>query len=93
MTRSTCSRLLGLAAALALTQFPSTAAACTVCMGDPNSKFAGASNAAVFLLLGFIGTVLALLVAFGVTLMKRANSPLPPHAEFSQSESQTGAHS
>lgn len=93
MTRSACTRLLVLAAALALAQLPSTAAACSVCMGDPNSKFAGATNAAIFLLLGFIGTVLALLVAFGLTLMKRASAPLPPHAEFSHPASEPGAHS
>ena len=87
MTRSACSRLLALLAALALAQLPSTAAACAACMGDPNSKYAGASNAAVFLLLGFIGTVLALLVALGLTLIKRAAAPLPPHAEFSHPDS------
>ena len=93
MTRPACSRLLVPAAVFALAQLPSTAAACAVCMGDPNSKIGGASNAAVFLLLGFIGTVLALLVAFGVTLMKRANAPLPPHAGFSHPDSHTGVHS
>lgn len=92
MTRSACSRLLALLAALALAQLPSTAAACAACMGDPNSKSAGASNAAVFLLLGFIGSVLALLVAFGLTLIKRANAPLPPYAEFSHPNSQPGVH-
>jgi len=84
MTRTACTRLLATACALALTYLPTTAAACTVCMGDPNSKTAGAINAAIFLLLGFIGSVLALLVVFGLTLMKRAAAPLPPHAEFSQ---------
>lgn len=93
MTRSACPRLLALALTAALAQLPSTAAACAVCMGDPNSKSAGAINAAVFLLLGCIGGVLALLTAFGVTLIKRANAPLPPHAEFSHPDSRTGAHS
>ena len=93
MTRSAWSRFLALALAAGLAQMPSTAAACAVCMGDPNSKSAGAINAAVFLLLGFIGGVLALLVAFGITLMKRAAAPLPPHAEFSHHDSAPGAHS
>jgi len=62
---------------------PATTLACTVCMGDPNSKAAGATNAAIFLLLGFIGGVLGLIVAFGFALKRRAASPLPPHTEFS----------
>lgn len=93
MTLRACSRLFVLAAVTVLAHLPATAAACTVCMGDPNSKMGGASNAAVFLLLGFIGTVLALLVVFGVTLMRRASAPLPPHAEFSQPGSAAQAHS
>ena len=93
MTRSACSRFLALALAAGLAQLPSTAAACAVCMGDPNSKSAGAINGAIFLLLGFIGVVLGLLVAFGITLMKRAAAPLPPHAEFSHPDSDPGAHS
>lgn len=92
MTRPACSRFLAFALAAALAQLPSTAAACAVCMGDPNSKSAGAINAAIFLLLGFIGVVLALLVAFGLTLMKRASAPLPPHAQFSHPDSAPGAH-
>lgn len=93
MNRSACTRLLATAAALALAHLPATASACSACMGDPNSKTAGAMNAAIFLLLGFIGGVLALLVAFGITLMKRANAPLPPHAEFAHHDSGPGAHS
>lgn len=93
MTRSAWSRLPALALAAVLAQLPATAAACTACMGDPNTKSAGAINAAIFLLLGFIGSVLALLVAFGITLMRRANAPLPPHAEFPHPDSDPGAHS
>jgi hypothetical protein len=51
-------------------------------MGDPNSNIAGAVNGAIFLMLGFIGGMLALLGAFAFYLVKRANGPLPPHAEF-----------
>lgn len=65
-----------------LSLLPEAASACTVCMGDPNSNVAGAMNGAIFLMLGFIGGVLALLGAFAFYLVKRANSPLPPHAEF-----------
>ena len=93
MTRSAWSRILALALATGLAQLPSTAAACAACMGDPNSRSAGAINGAVLLLLGCIGSVLALLVAFGIVLMKRAAAPLPPHAEFSQHDSDPGAQS
>lgn len=74
-----------LLAALAATYGPATVQACTVCMGGDDSKIGPAINAAIFLLLGCIGGVLALLVAFAITLMKRANAPLPPEAELQQS--------
>ena len=92
MTRSAWSRLPALALAAVLAQLPAPAAACTACMGDPNTKAAGAINAAIFLLLGFIGGVLGLLVAFGISLIKRA-AAVPPHADFSHHDSDPGAHS
>jgi hypothetical protein len=84
MKHSTLVRALAVISAILLTHLPATATACTVCMGDVNSKTAPAINAAIFLMLGFIGSMLACLVAFGFYLMKRAESPLPPHAEFAQ---------
>jgi hypothetical protein len=39
-------------------------------------------NAAIFLMLGCIGGVLALLSAFGIYLYRRAQNPAPPHSEF-----------
>ena len=71
MTRSAITRLFALVLGMALAQMPATASACAACMGDPNSKSAGAINAAVFLLLGFIGTVLGLIVAFGISISRR----------------------
>ena len=56
--------------------------ACTVCMGDPDSKFAEATNAAIFLMLGVIGGVLGLLSAFAIYLHRRASAPLPPHCDL-----------
>lgn len=53
--------------------------ACTVCMGDSNSNFASASNAAIFLMFGAIGSMLAALSGFGFYLYKRASAPIPPH--------------
>ena len=79
--------------ACGFTQLPSTAMACAACMGDVNSKSAGAMNNAVFLLLGFLAVALGMVVSFAITLMKRAAAPLPPHAEFSQHDSEPGADS
>ena len=62
--------LLSLAGAALL--LPAQASACSVCMGDPNSKAAGAINGALFLLLGFVGLVLGGVGAFAWNLKKRA---------------------
>ena len=59
-----------------------TASACTVCMGDPNSAAAGATNSAIFLMLGIIGTMLTASGGFGFYLYKRAHTPIPPHIEL-----------
>jgi hypothetical protein len=88
MNHAPLSRALVVIATGLLAHLPSTASACTACMGDANSKIAPAINAAIFLMLGFIGAMLACAAAFGIHLMKRANAPLPPHAEFEQAESQ-----
>jgi hypothetical protein len=84
MIRLTLLRALAFIATAALTSWPATASACTACMGDVNSKIAPAMNAAIFLMLGAIGFMLASLAGFAFYLMKRANSPLPPHAELAQ---------
>jgi hypothetical protein len=49
--------------------------ACAVCMGAPDSKVAPAMNAAIFLMLGVIGTVLGSVGGFVLYLRKRAKSP------------------
>jgi len=72
VTRSTFSRFAAVASAAVLTHLPATASACSACMGNPNSKTAGAINNAIFLLLGCIGLVLGSLAAFAIYLMKRA---------------------
>jgi len=57
---------------------PDAAHACAACMGDVNSKTAGAMNAAIFLMIGVIGTMLASLMAFAFYLWRRA--AVPPSA-------------
>ena len=72
MSRSTVSRFAAAASTAVLTHLPSTASACAACMGNPNTKTAGAINNAIFLLLGCIGLVLGSLAAFAIYLMKRS---------------------
>jgi hypothetical protein len=69
---------------LGLLLLPMSASACSVCMGDPNSKAAGAINAAIFLMLGFILSMLGLLVAFGVHLYRRSQSEIPEHLQLAE---------
>jgi hypothetical protein len=80
MTRSTVTRFAAVTSVAVLTHLPSTASACAACMGNPNSKTAGAINDAIFLLLGCIGLVLGLLAAFAIYLMKRAGGPPAAHS-------------
>ena len=75
MTRSTVSRFAAIASVAVLTHLPSTASACAACMGNPNSKTAGAINDAIFILLACIGLVLGSLAAFAIYLMKRSAAP------------------
>jgi hypothetical protein len=77
-------RHLVAAVALFLVQLPATASACSVCMGDPASKNAGAANGAIFLLLGCAAAMLSGVGAFAFCLMKRANTPIPPHVEMAE---------
>jgi len=67
-----------------LALLPAAASACSVCMGA-TSRTGPAINGAIFLMLGFVGAILTGLGAFAYNLAKRARSPLPPHAELSQS--------
>ncbi len=76
--------VLPLALGLLLFHLPSTAAACSVCMGDPNSREAGAINAAMFLMLGFIFSVLGLLCAFGISLYRRSQAAILPHLQLAE---------
>jgi hypothetical protein len=74
-------RVLSLLAAAAVLA-PKPLLACAVCMGASDSPVAPAINAAVFLLLGFIGTTLTGVGGFAFYLARRARQPHPPHEEF-----------
>jgi flagellar biogenesis protein FliO len=65
---------------------PSTADACTVCMGA-NGTMGEAANGAIFVMLGVLGSVLSLIVLAGYSVVKRSRGPLPPHAELARAMS------
>lgn len=81
------SRLLTLALVAGLMALPSAAQACSVCMGDSNSKTAGAINAAIFLMLGAVALMLSSFGLFAFYLSRRAGGPTPPHAEIEDDNS------
>jgi hypothetical protein len=74
MNRRTFSTAASGALALALMHLPVSVNACTACMGDPNSKTAGAINAAIFLMLGVLALMLGSFVVFAFYLSRRANA-------------------
>lgn len=76
-------------AAVPLMLVPARSQACTVCMGDTNSAIAGASNGAIFVMLGAIGMMLAATVALGAYLVWRARRPLSTTPEGSNLSSDT----
>ena len=78
-------RLPALLVSLVAIHWPAAAHACTVCMGGDDGKLGPAMNAAIFLLMGCIGGVLALLVTFAISLMKRANASHSPEDELQPS--------
>lgn len=67
-------RFFALLFAAALLALPKTAAACAVCMGASDSNVAPAINAAIFLMLGFVGTILTGVVGFIFYLARRAKN-------------------
>ena len=84
MKASGIQRFLGVFLAFVVLNLPSTASACAVCMGDPNTRSAGAINAAIFLMLGFIFSMLGCLIAFGIYLYKRSQAEVPPHVQLAE---------
>jgi hypothetical protein len=76
------SRLAALLAACATIVLPQTSSACAVCMGGANSPINPAINAAIFLMIGCIGAMLAGICGFALYLFKRSKKPLPPHEEL-----------
>jgi hypothetical protein len=78
----TFTRLLVAVAATVLA--PGQASACAVCMGDPNTKLAGATNGLMFFLLGVLAMVFCLMGTFAYMIFRQAKAPMPPHAELGE---------
>jgi len=78
-------RLLAAVVGVILVSLPASAGACSICMGDVNSRTAPATNDAIFLMLGIIGLMFSALGGFAFYLFKRSKAPLPPYAEVAQS--------
>jgi hypothetical protein len=78
------SKLVTATAAVALVQLPQLATACSVCMGDPNSNIAKGANAAIFLMLGLLAAVFALIGGFAYYLYKHSRMPVPAHVELDE---------
>lgn len=85
-------QMLGLLA-IAVAALPRTSSACAVCMGASDSAVAPAMNAAIFLMLGFLGMMFAGVGGFVLYLYKRAKQPPAPHEELTQMIYQEGLHS
>ena len=79
MKSSALPRILAVLAAALVAFLPAKASACAACMGDVNSKFAPATNDAIFLMLGVIGLMLATIVGCAFYFVMRARNPLPPN--------------
>lgn len=67
-----------------ITLAPKPLLACTVCMGASDSPIAPAMNAAIFTMLGLIGSVLAGVASFAFYLNKKSKAPMPPHEELAR---------
>ena len=61
---------------------PATASACAVCMGDPNSYIAEASNSVLWMLLGLLGFIFLSTGFTALYLWRRAKAPIPAHIQF-----------
>jgi hypothetical protein len=73
-------RFAAAAAAIGFASLPATAGACSICMGDVNSRFAPAANDAIFLMLGCIGFMMLSIVGCAFYFVRRAKTHVPPDA-------------
>lgn len=67
---------------LSLPALASRAEACAVCMGDPNSYIAKASNSVVWMLLGLVGFIFLSTGLTALYLWRKSRTPIPAHIQF-----------
>ncbi len=86
MNRFASSRLVAAVAAGILLHLPTAAYACTVCtgQGDNTSQMDEAMNGAIFLMLGVLALMLGLITAVGISIVRRAQNPLPAHVQLAE---------
>jgi hypothetical protein len=58
------------------------ASACAVCMGDPDSYLADATNSTIWMLLGLVGFIFTSTGATAFYLWRHANAKIPAHIEL-----------
>ena len=76
------SRRLVLLLTGAFAAIPAKASACAVCMGDPNSYLADATNSTIWMLLGLVGFIFISTGATAFYLWHHARAKIPPHIEL-----------
>lgn len=77
------SRLIpNLSVLVAFVAMHSKASACAVCMGDPNSAMAVASDATLWTLLTLVGFIFIATGATAFYLWRRGLRPIPAHVQF-----------
>ena len=69
----------------ALAVLPAKASACAVCMGDPNSYLADATNSTIWMLLGLVALMFIATGLTAIFLWRHARAPIPPHLQFVES--------
>ena len=90
--RTQLSRFFAAAICVTAMLSPQPLLACAVCMGSADSPVAPAINAAIFLLMGFVGSMLAGVAAFGFYLFRRSKMPHPPHEQFLHPDAPAAHH-
>ena len=61
---------------------PASAEACAVCMGDPNSAMARASNSVLWMLLGMVGFIFISTGATAFYLWRRSHAEIPADVQL-----------
>ena len=72
-------RAFALLFSAAFALIPGKASACAVCMGDPNSYLADATNSTIWMLLAMVGFIFLATGGTAFYLWRHARAKVPPH--------------